>query len=612
MSFVPRTYEAIRDDMLAYVQVQTNLTDFEIGSTIRTIIEAAALEDDEQYFQMVQLLDAFSIQTAQGSDLDERVADYNITRLQPSTSAGQVVFQDLLLIQSDTTFDLLTGAISVLVEDSSSFPTLGFPYTVRVGEGTISVEDAQVTANNTLTNILTLQLPGLVNDHSAGSRVSFVSGAADNSIAASIQVQVPSFSGAAPIKFVTIETGTIINGNFESAVVNAKAVVPGSLGNVGANQITQFSSSPPFNGAGIRNPKKFAGGRDIETDPELRDRARTQIQSLSKGTILAIKQAALGVSDPVTGQRVVTANLLEDFIAEEVILYIDDGTGFVPDTVVLPRSTLLVDPAPNPGAGTIQLVDASAFPQTGFILVSTEDLAQIELLNFTAVDYNTNTLTLASPTVRIHNAADEVVMVDVLENNAEPGTLFLQTQNFPIVRSSQRLWIDVGAGFVPKVEGPDYFIQKGTGEIELTTPLISGATAVSAYTYYTGLVKTVQTVIDGSKTDPVNFPGVRAAGVVVLVETPVIHRITVRLSITAQSGFVEANLVPQVREAVEAYISSLGIGEDVIQAEIIQRAMEVTGMFNVVVVTPASDVVVLQNELPVPFDTSGNSLVTVT
>jgi uncharacterized phage protein gp47/JayE len=93
MAFVPRTFEQILDDMIAYVKVQTNLTDFEIGSAIRTILEAAALEDDEQYFQMVQLLDAFSIQTSAGSDLDARVADFNIIRLQPAVEQGELVFQ---------------------------------------------------------------------------------------------------------------------------------------------------------------------------------------------------------------------------------------------------------------------------------------------------------------------------------------------------------------------------------------------------------------------------------------------------------------------------------------------------------------------------------------
>jgi hypothetical protein len=172
--------------------------------------------------------------------------------------------------------------------------------------------------------------------------------------------------------------------------------------------------------------------------------------------------------------------------------------------------------------------------------------------------------------------------------------------------------VDNGAGFQLLGDGVDYFINRATGQIELVNPLVSGARAAMDYTYYTGLVKTAQTVIDGSVADPVNFPGYRAAGVIVVVETPIIHRVTVRVSLTAQSGFVEANLATQVKTAIENYISSLGIGDDVIRSKIIDVAMNVTGVYNAIVVTPASDVVILQNELPIPFDTSGNSLVTVT
>jgi hypothetical protein len=56
--------------MIAYVQTRTAISDFNVGSVIRTVLEAAALEDDEQYFQMVQLLDLFSFMSAAGEDLD--------------------------------------------------------------------------------------------------------------------------------------------------------------------------------------------------------------------------------------------------------------------------------------------------------------------------------------------------------------------------------------------------------------------------------------------------------------------------------------------------------------------------------------------------------------
>lgn len=606
MSFVPRTFETIRDDMINYVKVQTTLTDFEIGSAVRTIIEAAALEDDEQYFQMVQLLDAFSYKTAQGPDLDARVADFNIIRLLAAPSSGTVVFSDGNLITDSLLFSVSTGAISIILNSSAAFPTVG-TFTVRIGEGTVAVEDILCSANNVLTNTLTCL--ALLNSHSLGARVSLVTGAADAIISASQQVQSPNV-GSAATKFVTVESGTLVNGNFYSTSTRAKAVTPGIAGNVGVGRVTQFTAAPPFNKALVNNLSPFSGGRGVETDSELRDRAGGQIQALGKGTVLAIKQAALGVADPNTGQSVLTANVLEDFIAEEVILYVDDGTGFTPDTVQLPSSVLTV--AVGAPIGTLQVLSAANFPNAGYILVSPEAATQIELLRYSAVNYSTGVLTLVSPTTNTHTISDEVVLVNVLTLSAESGTRFLDTQNYPIVRNSNRLWINQGGGFQLKSGTTDYFLNRGTGEIEFYALLTAGTQVVTTYKYYTGLIKSVQTVIDGDLNDPVNFPGVRAAGIVVLVETPIIRRITVRVSLTAESGFQESDLVPGVQEAIETYISGLGIGGDVIVAEIIQRTMEVAGVYNVIVVTPGSDVVVLQNELPVPFDSSGNSLVTAT
>lgn len=607
MSFQPRTFETILTDMINYVRAYTDLTDFEVGSVGRTMLEASALEDDEQYFQMVQLMDAFSIRTATGTLLAGRLQDYNITKLGPKSSAGQLVIVDNTLVNDALSFDAIAGGSSVQLTDSTAFPGAG-AYVVRLGEGTVSVEDVTVSSNNTSTGVLTLSSP-TVNNHSAGDRAALVTGSADRVVAASVQAQVPAVGDSAPIKFVSIASCVIVNGNLESTPVDAQATLPGALGNVGANEITQFTGSPPFAGAGVRNPKKFAGGRATETDPQVKDRAAGQIQSLSRGTGLALKQAALGVVDPVTGQSVVSANLLENFILGEVVVYIDDGTGFTPDTTPAPTSALSANP--SPGASSLTVVSAATFPNTGFFVVSPEDGAQIELVTVTGVNYSTNVLSISPATARIHNSGDQVVQADVLMAAAQAGTTILQTQNFPIVRNSMRLWVDSGAGLVLQPSYA-YFLDRATGEIQLTAALVTGAKAVAAYTAYAGLVKTVQKVINGDDNDPVNFPGVASEGEIVVVETPVIRRVTVRVAITAQDGFTESDLTSAVQEAIQTYISSLRIGDDVIRSEIINVTMLVNGVYDVTVATPTGNVTVLPSELPVPYDSLGNSLVTVT
>lgn len=608
MTFVPRTFETILQDAINYVRANSELTDFEIGSVVRTVLEAMALEDEEQYFQIVQLMDAFNIQNANGADLDKRVADFGIVRLQPSSSTGTVVIQDGLLIRSNLVFDVGIGGTTLILDDSSGFPITGFPYTVRVGEGTLAVEDVSVTANNIATNTITCS--ALVNAHSAGDQISFVSGAVDRTLASGIQIQVPSIAGAPPILFITTSTGTLVNGNFNSTSITAKSTTPGSTKNIGVGQITQFTSTAPFNGALVTNKTNFSGGRDSESDSDFKERALAQIQSLSRGTPLALEQASLGVSDPSTGQRVVTANVVEDFVNNEVKLYIDDGTGFTPDQTTLAQSTLAA--TASSGATQITVASTANFPAEGQIIISPGNPATIETVAYTSVNYGTNVISLATGLVNNHlTIGDEVAAVDLIAASAEPGSTFYKTDKYPIARNSQRLWVNSGSGLQLKTRNVDYYLNLGNGEIQFFAGLASGATVVAHYTYYTGLIYQVQKVINGDSADPVNFPGYEAAGVQVVVQTPVIRRIEVQLSLSAKNGFNEDDLKTLVQEAVENYVSSLGIGANVILASIIQVAMNINGVFDVIPVDPTGDIVVLENELPVPFDSDGTSLVSV-
>ena len=325
MAFVARNYEQILTDMIAHVRANTTLTDFTVGSIIRTILEASALEDDEQYFQMVQLLDAFRIATSSGSDLDERVADYNIVRLKAASASGQVTFRNENLITDFLSINAAAAALTTILQDSSDFPTSGYPYTVRIGEGTPQVEDVSVTNNNTATNTLTHG--ALSNSHTSGERVSQVTGGA-KSVSSGQLVQVPSQGTDSAIAFTSTNAVVIADGNYESSPVSVKANTAGKSGNVSATRISQFQGSAPFVGAGVTNKKATQGGRDLETDEELRVRALEKLNELSRGTKFAIESGILETEDTATGQQVKTAKLQESFVdPNNNILYIDDGSG---------------------------------------------------------------------------------------------------------------------------------------------------------------------------------------------------------------------------------------------------------------------------------------------
>lgn len=607
MAFQPRVFEQILTDMVAYVRANTTLTDFNVGSVIRTILEAAALEDDEQYHQMVQLLSDFSYSTATGSDLDERAADFNLTRLDSAQSVGKVQFSNGALITSTLVFDVAAAAVSITVADSSEFPISGFPYTIRIGEGTANVEDVAVSANNTITNVLTIGATS--NTHSAGDRVSDTTGTSNQIVSSGTQVQVPSIGNNLPFIYQTIETGTIVGGNYNSNLVDILATQGGSFSNVGAGQIVEFTGGVPFTGALVTNPTSTGGGRDRETDVDFRERIKLRIQALGRGTPQAIEGGVIGIEDPDTGQRVVSAKLQENFTTEEHLLYIDDGTGFVPDTVILPTTTLaalvsISDP-------TLSLTDASDFPASGKVLITSSPTSNSEVLPYSSKTGNTLTLESPSVALKAHAASDAVYFIDDL-GFAEEGQNFFQASNLPIRRNTILVFDNSSGAFALRTEGTDYFFNRTNGELQYYgAGLPSGTQVVLNYTYYTGLFALAQQTVNGDPESPTLFPGLAAAGTIIYVDVPTIRSIQVISTLSVVSGQDETVAKNSAQLVIENYIDSRTIGQNVILAQIIDRVMGVSGVNNFSISQPTADVVILESELPKSFDSSGNSLVTV-
>ena len=620
MAFQPRTFEQILTDMIAYMQSRTPISDYNVGSVIRTILEAAAIEDDEQYFQMVQLLDLFSFTTASGEDLDRRLADFGLTRRSAQASVVRVRFYDNNLVRTRAGTDVAAGSLVVTGLDTSRFPTVGYPYTIRVGEGTPRLQNLLVTNNNTTSGDLTLSA-ATTYEVLLGDRIAFVTGgtlasptspsASARTISIGTEIQAPPSVTETSKVFSTLEPAFIIKGNYASNEVVAKCTVSGTAGNLGPNRVNQFPSAPPFVGAAVLSLTASTGGLDRETDSEFRNRALSQLQSLSRGTPLALKSNAIGVTDPVTQARVVSANLVEDFSTHEVILYVDDGTGSVAKTSILPTDSLSAGVLA--GASTLTPVNISDWPSSGWVFIDTDGVNPAELVKF--ISNNGTNLTTAAPLVSNHNATLSVInFVDLVSASAEATQRRFTLKNFPIVRNSERIWIRPPSGvWTLLTRDVDYALNKGTGQFQITDVggLIAGTQVIAHYIYYTNLIAEVQKIMEGDPNNYINYPGVKAAGVFLSVEQPVIKRVTVVASITAKDGYTESDLAPLVRNAIESYITSLRIGEDVISSKIIDNAFSVVGLADIRLVTPRANITVLESELPLPYDPSGNTLVQV-
>ena len=107
------------------------------------------------------------------------------------------------------------------------------------------------------------------------------------------------------------------------------------------------------------------------------------------------------------------------------------------------------------------------------------------------------------------------------------------------------------------------------------------------------MLKEAQTVVDGNLNDIVNYPGVRSAGVKVLVRPSKRTPVDVTLNITIDSSLTDLDTSGFLaKQLVISYVNNLGIGESVILAEIIERVMGVSGVTNVHVLTPQADVTI--------------------
>ena len=608
MAFTPREFNQILTDMIAYVQVNTTFTDFSVGSAIRTVLEAAAFEDDEQYFQMVQLLDAFSVLLARGADLDLRVKDFNIFRQPAKAAFGRVVFQDNNLASDSVATDAPSGSTELVLFSTDGFPIPSPTFTIRVAEGSPREQDLTVTGHTPAGNLLTLSAP-TTEVFSIGDTVSLITGAVGKTISAGESVQAPPTSTQFARTYITQETAFVEPGNVFSNEVTVVSVDVGSSGNVGSSRVKEFTGGFPFSGAGVIHLARIAGGVDEEDDPSLRARALDKIQSLSRGTPLALKTESIGVEDPATGQRVVSSSIQESLVDDEVRVFIDDGSGFTPDVVSLPSDSL--SGLASASDTSVTLNDASDFPSSGFVLFE-EGAGAAELVEYSIIVGNL--LQLSSPLAFTHASSDIVSFVDVISESAETSQRRFKLQNFPVVSNTDRIFVKAPAGsWVQLVRNVDYLINKGTGEFELIDPagLFSGTEVISSYNYFTNLVAEVQKVLEGDFDNPTAFPGVKAAGIHLSVDTPVIRRITVVASLSAEAGFSESDLVEPVRTAIESYIGSRGVGDDVIRTRMIDAAHDITGVRDIQITVPVGNITVLENELPVSSNESGDTLITI-
>jgi uncharacterized phage protein gp47/JayE len=329
--FKARVFTEIFGEMSARLVASTPLTDINYGSVWTTMLEAAAQEDDEQYFQMLEIIRAYSLDTVTGQDLDDKAFEYGLERRTSQTASTRVTIGDASVSKVETgVYSGLSGApagtFSINGDSSLGFTPSG---NIIIGRGTPRVETVGYSSITVFANYVTFNLSSaLAFDHGTDETI-ILSQGGNRTITSGAIVYTPESDLSPRVEFTLDESATILDGEEVVENVSITALEAGSQANVPVGAITSFDS-PPFASAYVDNPSRVTNGADTETDQELRDRIKSHIQSLSRGTGTSIVNSVLDVTSTEDNKRVVSASLVEPTIPAGVVkLYIDDGTGFV-------------------------------------------------------------------------------------------------------------------------------------------------------------------------------------------------------------------------------------------------------------------------------------------
>jgi uncharacterized phage protein gp47/JayE len=187
--------------------------------------------------------------------------------------------------------------------------------------------------------------------------------------------------------------------------------------------------------------------------------------------------------------------------------------------------------------------------------------------------------------------------------------LYIPAAQIPVLDTeSFALYINAGL-----VSSSNYYINYPAGHIKLKASAYpSGLTALDAVTgdwwYHDTFIQEVQKVVDGDDGDRANYPGYRAAGVIVTVRVPTTIPQTVTANLSVAAGYSQTEAISDAEVAVSDYINNLGIGEDVIYHELVERLMGVSGVVDVQFTTPTNNVLI--NDQQVARITTGQITIT--
>lgn len=407
----------------------------------------------------------------------------------------------------------------------------------------------------------------------------------------------------------TIAFAQIPANGLVSVSVPAVALEPGAAGNIASGVLRNFRGRPPGVDA-VTNNVQFTFGRDVELDDAFRKRIHDFVAALARCDVRAIEFAAIGLEDPDTQRQVVFAHVYEDPVElGRVTLYVDDGGGSIESsraaapsgigsaiTAPVSNAQTLTDPA---GVFSSELV-GRAITLAGGNVLNQGTFPIIAIPSATQVTYTNAAGVLDSAYTGAWSTSPEVVMAEALG-----GEEYLLLVHKPVrLESPMIIYRTRGGVTVALAGGIDYLVNPANGRLYFTTPLRAGDRIEASYRHFTELIAFIQKVIDGDPNDRLTFPGWRAGGILVRVQSPSVRQQVVEGVLSILSGFDRQIVIQQVRDVVTTHINTLGISGDIVRNALIERIMEVPGVYDVELRAPANNLVTGDDQIARAIDSN--------
>jgi len=430
----------------------------------------------------------------------------------------------------------------------------------------------------------------------------------DRAIASGLTCYAPATTAGKQVTFRINDAGpfSLLDGDYVSSLIPVESDAVGAATLVGASTISKWTS-PPFVNATVTNPLAATRGADREKDDPYKARIKAFIQSLSRGTPLAIQTLVTGLYDETSNAEVAFAQVVEPVAPGTSILYITDGTsGFTLDQQVFAGRDVLIRDA-TAGDRRAKLSKYGPFQK----VISPDNQRTPRLfkssLAGSATSVGANYLEDTSLSMNPGDYLNYYLKTDddqFFQITGNTGIRFTLNAGGATPSLGSYSVFDLSA--TPLAPDTDYIFNEATGDLELAVALAAhhalvaaddNNTLVGAYTYTSGLGAYVQRKVNGDPTDFNTFPGIRASGTKVLVAVPTVTSPGFVIQVVAAKGFTDAQLAPLVEAAVTNYVNSLGIGEDIVLAKIIGLVQAIPGVADVYILSPLANVPVPDGQM---------------